>query len=229
MKYLNVTSDNFYPALRLTRHLVVIILVLLVASCTRQKDETRIDKSFLTDEPCPPPCWYGLKVGESSEEEVREAVSSLQFIRSSSIREWGAVWINDKSAEEIIWSCYQIDKTLCGGALVSNDRLKRIWFIVGYSMNLSEVVSKLGHPAYVDYGFVGVEVLGCEITMYWPEKLIAVSSIDERKISLCENLDDGQGLDPSRLADTIYYYVEDGFSDEPGGCCARLAWPGFID
>lgn len=207
--------------------ILVLLLALLFASCRGGPHEGQVDKSFITGQPCSPPCWYGLYLDESDEQEVRATLADLEFIDQSRIREWGAVWFDDKAAKEVHWSCYMPNETLCGGALLSVDKLKRLWMVVGFELLMTDVIETHGQPEYIDYGPTGTEVMGCAISFYWPEKLIYISSNND--YSECQELEKSGKLDPEILATTIMYFSREGFDTEPCSSCTRIEWPGFKD
>jgi hypothetical protein len=45
----------------------------------------QMDQSPFTGTPCAAPCWHGLEVGKSSEDEVISVLSTLTFINQDSI------------------------------------------------------------------------------------------------------------------------------------------------
>ncbi len=50
-------------------------------------EPSQMDKSLLTDTPCPAPCWYGLELEKSSKADVLTTLQTLSFINSNSIDE----------------------------------------------------------------------------------------------------------------------------------------------
>ena len=66
---------------------------LVLASCTPAIDSSKVDRSFLTKQPCAPPCWYGLKIDQSNAAEVYATLKQLSFVDQTTIKEWGANWL----------------------------------------------------------------------------------------------------------------------------------------
>jgi hypothetical protein len=46
-----------------------------------------IDKSIISDQPCASPCWYGLRVGESSKDDVMKTILNLPFLDANTMKE----------------------------------------------------------------------------------------------------------------------------------------------
>lgn len=205
------------------------LLAIVVVACTSDSEEHLMDRSFLTGQPCSPPCWYGLILNESDEQAVYATLPQLNFIDQAAIHEWGTVWMNNENAKEIRFGCLHPRDKACGGALLSENRLKRIWLSVGYELTVQAVVQRLGAPNYVDYGAYHPEVGGCVIDLNWPQKGIAVRSLQRSSDLQCQAVGAGAGLGPDTRVNTIYYSTGEGFSSQPGGCCARIPWPGFSD
>lgn len=206
-----------------------LLFLLLAVGCAPNADDPLVDHSFLTGEPCAPPCWYRLELDKSSEEEVHTTLEGLAFIDQDSIRETKFAWLGDPNAKEIHYGCSHPRDKSCGGAQFANDRLKLLWMTVGYNLSFEMAVEKLGFPDYVDYGPYHPEVGGCVIDLNWPEKGITLQSLNRGSDTSCQALRDGRGVDPNISVKTIYYGTSEVFGPEPGGCCNRIPWPGFVE
>lgn len=63
------------------------------------------DQSFLNQQPCASPCWYGLEPDKSSAKEVYTTLSTLPFVDPTTIEEWGYIWLDDNRAKQVGFSC----------------------------------------------------------------------------------------------------------------------------
>jgi hypothetical protein len=55
-----------------------------ITSATREPQF--VDRSFISDEPCASPCWYGLLLGKSTGSEVEAKLAELPFVDQEAIR-----------------------------------------------------------------------------------------------------------------------------------------------
>jgi hypothetical protein len=99
-------------------------------------DSPVVDQSFVTGQPCKAPCWYDLEIGKSSNENIRQVLSSLSFIYQPSISEH---IVNNSATPEQIrinFTCvYDIDNW-CGSVETSADgKLHEVYLAVNYPGN----------------------------------------------------------------------------------------------
>jgi hypothetical protein len=66
-----------------------LLLTISISGCeSRSTSKSGIaTQSFLSDEPCAAPCWYGLVPGESSKADVLRVLAELPFVDMSTISE----------------------------------------------------------------------------------------------------------------------------------------------
>lgn len=204
-------------------------ILLAVSACTARLGEQDVDRSFLTGRPCPPPCWYLLKVDESDTEQVLSTLGGLDFVLPGSIRETGGgMWLNETSATAIHFSCpYSND---CGTLIVSQAGvLKGIYLQVGYDLTLRQVVNSLGPPEYIDFGTWHPEVISCQVNLNWPARLVSIQILQKSSEAICENLHDGGTLLASTEVAYISYLSAEGFRPNPGPGLRRIPWPGMSE
>jgi hypothetical protein len=205
----------------------LILLLLVTASCNY---EEWVDRSFLTDEPCQAPCWYGLILDQSSEEDLLDTLSELHFIDQESIRlSRGYSILGDENAVIADWGCLDPKTNLCGGAWFEHGTLKSLWYSVGYNLPYSLVVEKLGPPEYIEYGPYHPDVGGCQLLLEWPSIGISTRSIDDRTDFHCRAIEAGKGIKKNLNVGAIFFYVPEYFEAEVPGCCKRIEWPGFSE
>jgi hypothetical protein len=216
-------EPNMSPVKLLT---VLLLWGLMTVSCSLYYD-AEIDRSFLTDQPCAAPCWYQLVPGKSSKDDVINTLKNLTFIEPNSIKEYGTKWINDDSAQSIIFACTHPIKKNCGEIVISKDQLKLISLSVNFPLDIEAVVNKLGPPSYVDYGVYAPEVGGCIVSFNWPDLNIEASNLDTRNNELCTIIQNQHSIPRKIEIQSMSYAVNEAFNLEPGGCCQRIEWPDF--
>jgi hypothetical protein len=214
-------------------YLIILLTGAVLLGCTNSGNAANLghdplaDKSFVTRQPCAAPCWYGLKLDQSTKEEVYATLRKLPFIDPSSIRERGSGWAGDSSARDLAWDCTHPKVDRCGGATLSHDRLKQLWYSVGYTLTFEQVVGQLGPPDYLDYGPWSGEAGGSIIFLYWPDNMVTVEYGDTKSMALLQSLDRGKGLPRNTPVAAIYYSTKEGFLPKPGPGEKRIPWPGF--
>lgn len=204
----------------------VIIAAFFIASCSRQVDNQFVDRSFLTGEPCPAPCWYGLKPGVSTKQEVLATLEQLVFVDKSSIREYGnVVWPGDENARAIYFDCVAPEGKQCGDAVISRGELKSLLLFVRYELTLAEVVNILGSPAYIDS--YPRRPSGFFVDFIWTQKNIEVSTdMSDRQVMA---LRAGEGLPEDLLIKWVLYSTPERFHRGPSEDTTRVPWPGFAE
>jgi hypothetical protein len=216
-------------------HSAVLILALILNGCSSNIFATErppvVDKSFLASEICDPPCWYGLVINKSTKDDVLSVLDGLPFVDNNSYKEYETFWIDDTLANEIQFKCLYNNINPCGSVTFSNKTLKKIWLTVNYDLSLANVINRLGIPDYLIYFWPNPSG-HCDISVLWLKKGISVGFQDDKKYNECESVIDGNGVSSEVLVETTIYASQEFFEssfDLPGGCCKRIAWPGFKD
>ena len=222
-------------ALDKSRCLSFLFLILLsfTASCgSNEVDEAFIDKSFLEKEPCAPPCWYGLELNQSSEEDIYTTLRQLPFVEKNSIREWGTVWNDDENAKEIFYKCVYSQRpkeNTCGGLLLSKNKLKEVWMSVNYDLSFFMSTELFGYPEYISHVPIGVEAVGCTVSLYWPDKQILVRSDTKKACPALYEQEQGFKLDSSTNVTFVMYTAYNNFYSESIGEWPYYPWAGFAE
>lgn len=161
--------------------IIVLLFVLAVANCsvaTPTPDEQLVDRSFLTDQPCSAPCWYELRVDESSESDILETVKEIPFIDVGSQLDEVTTWGGDKAAHRIHFDCLYGSQRYpgCVSFLTSKELLKRIQIYVSYTLTIEMMIDKLDTPdSYIAFTEPG-ETIACSMTFFWTNKQIIASN-----------------------------------------------------
>ncbi len=159
-------------------------VVLALAACGGNDPES--DHSFVTDQPCAPPCWYGLEVEKSSRAQVYDTFKQLPFVDQTHIVEAAGYWLNNNTASRYItWGCVHPREQSCGHITLVQDKLKSIDLGVGYELTFDQVVAKLGTPDYVRYGYA-LPNTSSVVNLIWRDKGIIVRTTDNRNSLLKE-------------------------------------------
>jgi len=211
--------------------LVLALFGWITVGCNQQPTKDPLaDESFLTEQPCAPPCWYGLELDISTEEEVYSVIESLPFVDPATIRESQQHWLSYENVETAIdFGCLHPQEHFCGEMRVAQDKLKLISLLVNYDLSFETVVDKLGPPEYVDYGIYGPEDSYCLIKLNWPEQSIVTRSLP-LPMEDCIAIEQGKNrIFPNIKAGVIIYMVRERFLDRPASLDLRIQWPGFAE
>ena len=214
---------------KISKLILALLLTIFLVACSGFKNDPLVDRSFITDSPCIAPCWYGLELDKSGEADALETLKKLPFVDLKWIKEFKTFWFEDNNAMGINYGCIHPRDELCGGIIVSRDKIKNMWQSVGYSLTVKMVVDKLGKPEYVDYGGYHPEVGGCELILAWPEKEISVERVDPKNEIPCQEIREGHGIPPETKITGIFYGVKEAYGSEPRGGLTRISWPGFSE
>ncbi len=217
-------SRKDYPHLK-DLGLFIILFGLAIAGCRDNRNESLIDRSFLTDQPCKAPCWYGLELDKSNRDNIYSTIKALPFVDQATVREWGTGWLDDETAREVHFDClYPTPATTgCIGLTISHDKLKAIRMSVGFDLTFKTVVDKLGPPNYMNHTPWGGEIGGCVIGLFWPDRGISVEYIDTQTSARCDRLNQGKRVTPDTPVGGIFYTAKEGIRE----CSACSPWVGF--
>ncbi len=206
----------------------IILLVALLTACSQAVDP-KVDRSFITDDPCAAPCWYGLKLDESTTSDVLTTLATLEFVNPNFVRQFETSWTGRDKAQAVGFGCLHPTNNNCGEAIFVDDKLKSLWVAVGYELTLGEVVNKLGEADYVEFGLYHPEVGGCTVDFFWPTSGIIVGFLDTRSETICQGLRSGQPITPDLSITSIVYVAQVDSATTPSACCTRIDWPGLAD
>ncbi len=210
--------------------LLVVFLVITVAGCnTPTADDPLADHSFLTQQPCASPCWYGLELDKSSADEVYATLKTLPFVDPTTIGEAPTTWLGDVNAKEVGFDCLHPKTRECnGGFIISQGKLKRIALSPPVGLTFQQAVAVLNQPDSIEYRPFHVEAGGCVIYLLWPQKGIIISYIDQTNDGPCQQIRETDQVSPNLTVVDILYITPDVFKTGSNGSFNdRIPWPGF--
>lgn len=120
----------------------------------------KIDTSLLSGTPCPVPCWYGIKPGETSFDSAMEVVSKLPFV--------GEVLPYPEN-HQIQWSS---SITQSGGGYIKFDdsnKVEEIAYSLEYKLTAQELIETHKEPDGLTIFSVGPQDFG-EVRLIWLKK-----------------------------------------------------------
>ncbi|MBC7228084.1 MAG: hypothetical protein H5T61_12790 [Thermoflexales bacterium] len=160
------------------------------------------DGGFLSEEPCGPPCFWGIIPGQTTEAEVIKILQRRGMYATCEVRDF-----EPEGGERVI---------SCGSRLIIGfERGSEVVNGIGFSPSLTiaaeEVITKYGEPELVEVGGLGVHVIDFQLTMAYPGMLTWV------RLSLQDKLP--YILEPSTRVRNIAYAVDFGdpcyYEDNP--------------
>lgn len=144
------------------------------------------DRSWVTDQPCKPPCWYGMVVGETMMSQAFESVEAIELIQPEPAREYPVGYFDiDKNeyagdGRGFMFKCVQPAAWECVGLEFVNETLIGIRMFPNYKINFGEVVKTIGPPDYIRNHVHGgpEKATGCTIEMIWVERQLLVGTME---------------------------------------------------
>lgn len=212
--------------------LLVLLFGFTTTSCrsnsTIAVDDPLADRSFLTQQPCAAPCWYGLEPDKSTLDDVMATLRKLPSVDSSSIWEGTVYWGGDEGAKQIGFSCLHPKDQRCGGGFIfSRGVVKRISLTPAYELTFQMAVDRIGNPDYLEYRPYSPHGEGCWIGLYWARGIILQMS-DRSSWEQCQEIQRLNTVSPIILVDDITYITRDAFAPPPKGMItSKTPFPGF--
>ena len=150
-------------------------------------EDSRVDRSFVTGQPCEAPCWYGLRLGESTLDDIRMTLLELPFVDASQIHEQPTGDFGPNEKLLVVRCVYSKELESCADLETSADgKLRRIILGVYYDLPLQSVIDQLGTPKYyLAYPSPNKDI--CILEIYWPEKNIVATVEESPRTRHCSN------------------------------------------
>lgn len=138
------------------------------------------EKYFLSDQPCIPPCWQGLTIGISTNDEILKKFADLEFagadrlvIKQEHLPDFDpeADWVEGKI---IVVDCK--NRYRCMEVFVIHNKLREIIFRPDNGLKLADVIESFGNPDYLYPFLIDRPERDCEIEIIWIEKQLMLYS-----------------------------------------------------
>jgi hypothetical protein len=142
----------------------------------------QIDKSPFTGIPCAAPCWHGLVIGQSNENDVIATLPTLTFINQNTVNIHQmqslpnldpSIW---NKGVEVTAKCINIDKKKCLTIRVVENKLTDIVTEMNYDISLDQAVIYLGNPDFIGFDRAVGEQMACRVYLVWKEKQLVLAS-----------------------------------------------------
>jgi hypothetical protein len=98
--------------------------------------------STVVTNPCDPPCWHGIRPGETSSWGVLTILEEQPWVRYDSIREW----LSGDELSHLGWEFRQPAGDAYGYAYFDEDRCIAVSILTFNSLTLSDAFGKVGEP-----------------------------------------------------------------------------------
>src|SRR5215208_1965866 len=174
------------------------------------------DKSPFTGIPCAAPCWQGLEVGKSNENDVTAILPTLTFINQKSVQIFRKASMPDYYNKpygpgiKIVANCINSEKE-CLKLTTANDILQKIIVRMNYDMRPDEAIRYLGNPDYIGTGYLGTESIICEVYLVWSRNRLVLASRFEDSVGAEQycNVVRSEGKVPASLPILEARYLSD--------------------
>ncbi len=192
-------------------------------------DESLVDRSLLTGEPCDAPCWQTLELGKSTKSDVIAKLRDLTFINASTIGESPSYYWDPETEQAVpairVHADCRVPKIHCVGLELVNNQLVAVRFVPKYTLLIKDLVDHFGPPDFVR-PVLHMDGRTCDIFYSWEmRQILAESSITDGK-DRCESIEDGHGLDKNLSINGVHYELPDKFTYQRQ---YGQEWPGFLE
>jgi hypothetical protein len=215
------------PLLR--RLLLICLMIVTQSGCAIVRQDEVVDRSFVTGQPCSSPCWYGLVVGKSPEQEITKTLELLPFVEPGRLYAWHATYPESPNALDVQFYCKGQSDIPCGVATAAEGHLQALTLVPQYRLTLREAVQQLGPPDYVTYRTTEGASSGCSVRLYWRNRQVWIESTNTRTNHACSALKKGMKLAPSDQITSIVYGAAGIFPYSASTSEQSTSWPGFAD
>ena len=143
-------------------------------------EDARVDRSFISGQPCDAPCWYDLQLGISTIDDIRSKLTQLPFVDQLTLLE-SSIGTNGSKMGFYFDCVYYNPPGSCGMLETVDGKLSKIVTSVQYPLPLETAIDRLGVPKYYIVDTSSTED-NCFLSIYWPEKsIITVVEENSRK------------------------------------------------
>ena len=143
-----------------------------------------IDRSPFTGLPCSAPCWHGLVIGKSSQNEVRSILPTLPFLNQNTVKyvpqvDVSGLTIDAAPPGTLVYADCVRPPQPCLKLTAAGDILARIDITLNYQISAGEAIADLGAPDYVGYQVMGAETVTCQVELVWSSKQLVLNSVPD--------------------------------------------------
>lgn len=195
--------------------LITIITSMLLFGCSKTTPSpNQVDKSPFTGIPCAAPCWHGLLIGKSNENEVASTLQTLTFIDQNSVYYHKMTSMSTLNpgvfgeGVEIRADCVS-SKKQCLSIQVVENILTQISIKLNYQFNVEEALRNLGNPDYIGFDRAGGEQTACRVFLIWSKKRLLLASETFKGLSAaeknCFQIRETGKISPSLLISEVRY------------------------
>lgn len=217
----------------------ILTLPILVISCSPinrksvnpKENPELVDQSWLIDQPCTAPCWYGLIPGKTSREYAIETTGNLSFLDSKNIKL--------REITGASFYCIEPPNEVCVAMGFENNKLSNLWIYPNYHITLEQVVQRLGPPDSFYYSYKDPESRNCNLNLLWLKRQMILGYSDTQQgsqIDLCERIYQEKGkISKSLLIQSVNLKTSSEIEmiietiQEPGTGQNYMLWKGFSD
>jgi hypothetical protein len=201
---------------------IILFFLPILSACSKN-----IDRSFSTKEPCELPCWYGLRLDESSKQDVIDTLHSLDFIEKSEIKEYQNIGSTSDNYDQITFTCTStFQSEPCGTIEFHEDMLYAIVYDLKYQVTIKDAIDLYGDPEYYLVQTPLNEAGGCLISFVW-ENNFMLQSFDMYGSSKCDRLLSPEKPD-SRLVLSTVEIIKSTDIDIQTNLTTRFDWNGIL-
>ena len=227
-------SDKLHKNLR-KKVAVSFLFTALLLSCSFLKPSSNqngsefpvdslVDRSFVTSQPCEAPCWYGLRLGESTLDDIRMTLPELSFVDQSQLYEQSTGEFGPNEKLFVVHCSYSTEADLCAELTTSKDgKLSKIIIIVAYELTLQRAIEYLGVPTFYNINPSPNKDV-CYVEVFWPEKDVVVSLSDSPRERLCTQTERERIDLNSQILSLIYTHISNQDQQKYDG----LPWSGSL-
>jgi len=186
---------------------------------------------WYSGEPCFPPCWNGLIIGVSTEEDVISTISNLPFVITSEMDKEISGYSDALTGE--YYDATTIWAPIIGDAgirfRIVNDVLNHITIWLNFEISIDEIVTSRGIPDYVTMR-PDFNNNYCDVGIYWLEdQFITISRVEgDGWKDKCMSILGGGRIDRNMRVTGVAFTNENSLIaiiDRGDGS----NWPGFIE
>ena len=144
--------------------------LLILGLCAGCGEPPPLDTSFLTGEPCEPPCWQGLTPGESTEEDVGEFIRATRFVDTRTIYRGRITRGGEVVGVSIQWrSTAARSRNVESNSFdIDTGVLEHITIYPDYELTLERLMERYGPPEKYVANLSGYERQWVDVTLFYP-------------------------------------------------------------